>query len=183
MRSENRRRPANPVERMVRPSMNHQLTSAAIGHQPVMDTALATKAGRSDRAAAPGTMLRLRTTVQGAGAASRRVDNSEGPTKDTLTLNGTEISHVRLLRCEKPNAGVEGPPTSTARREPTSQRSAVGGRSPRTPGWATDQPPIWPCRAWPQRRTDASCGHRRDFPRTTRFSTEGTTSRSRRRAG
>jgi hypothetical protein len=82
--------------------MNHQLTSTAIGHQPVIDAGFPTKAGRSDRAAAPGTMLRLWTTVQGTGAASRRVDDGEGLTEDALTLDGTEISHVHLLRCERP---------------------------------------------------------------------------------
>ena len=83
--------------------MNHQLTSAAIGHQPVINAGFPTKAECSDRAAAPGTMRRFCTTVQGAGAASRRVDIGEGLTEDALTLDGTEISHVHLLRCERPN--------------------------------------------------------------------------------
>jgi hypothetical protein len=43
-------------------------------------------------------MLRLCRTAQGTGAASRRVNDGEGPTEDALMLGGATILHVRAFR-------------------------------------------------------------------------------------
>ena len=88
------------VDVQVRPYMNPKLAPAAMGHQSdaLLNTASAPKSGCSDRAAAPGTMLRLCRTVQDTGAASRRVNDGEGGAEETLTPGGTKVLHVASSR-------------------------------------------------------------------------------------